>query len=75
MTETAELKNVEQDVIEPVDSSEWILPIVHYKKMEDKEWGCVDLREPNTAIVVDGYPLPHMEEMFAELRGAILERH
>ncbi|KAJ8364836.1 hypothetical protein SKAU_G00136670 [Synaphobranchus kaupii] len=33
---------------------------------------CVDLREPNKAVVIDGFPLPHMEEMFAELRGATL---
>ena len=30
------------------------------------------LREPNKAVVIDGYPLPHMEEMFAELRGGTL---
>lgn len=31
---------------------------------------CVDLREPNEAVVVDSHPLPHTEELFAELRGA-----
>ncbi|CAM5075895.1 unnamed protein product, partial [Natator depressus] len=31
---------------------------------------CVDLREPNKAIVIDSHPLPHKEEVFAELRGA-----
>lgn len=30
----------------------------------------MDLREPNKAIVVDSFPLPHMEEMFAELSGS-----
>ena len=33
---------------------------------------CVDLGEPNKAVVIDWYPLPHMEEMFAELRGGTL---
>ncbi|CAM5079825.1 unnamed protein product [Natator depressus] len=31
---------------------------------------CVDLREPNKAIVIDSHPLPHIEEVFAELCGA-----
>ncbi|CAM5110988.1 unnamed protein product [Natator depressus] len=31
---------------------------------------CVDLREPNKAIVIDSHPLPHIEGVFSELRGA-----
>nr|XP_055067930.1 uncharacterized protein K02A2.6-like [Misgurnus anguillicaudatus] len=31
---------------------------------------CIDLREPNKAVVVDSHPLPHIEELLAELRGA-----
>ncbi|XP_041940375.1 uncharacterized protein K02A2.6-like [Alosa sapidissima] len=66
-------KLVEQDVIEPVDSSEWISPIVVTTKKGGRGLRlCVDLREPNKAIVVDGFPLPHMEEMFTELRGSTL---
>ena len=30
----------------------------------------MDLREPNKAIGIDSHPLPHIEEVFAELRGA-----
>ena len=30
----------------------------------------MDLREPNKAIVIDSHPLPHIEEVFAELQGA-----
>ena len=33
---------------------------------------CVDLREPNKAIVVDSQPLPHMDELLATLAGSIL---
>lgn len=33
---------------------------------------CIDLREPNKAIVVDSHPLPHIEELLAELHGAIV---
>lgn len=50
-------KLVQQDVIEPVESSEWISPIV----VTTKKGGqclrlCVDLREPNKSVVVDGFP-------------------
>lgn len=31
---------------------------------------CTDLREPNKAIVADSHPLPHIEELLSELRGA-----
>ena len=66
-------KLVDQDVIEPVESSEWISPIVVTTRKDRPEPRlCVDLREPNKSVVVDGFPLPHMEEMFAELRGASL---
>lgn len=33
---------------------------------------CVDLREPNKAVVVDSYPLPLIEDILSELRGAVL---
>lgn len=66
-----ELKRlIQQDVIEPIESSEWVSPVVVTKKKNGNIRLCVDLREPNKAIVVDSFPLPHMEEMFAELRGS-----
>lgn len=66
-------KLVDLDVIEPVESSEWISPIVVTTRKNRPDPGlCVDLREPNKSVVVDGFPLPHMEEIFTELRGAML---
>ena len=66
-------KLVVQDVIKPVESSEWISPIVVTTRKDRPEPRlCVDLREPNKSVVVDGFPLPHMEEMFTELRGTTL---
>ncbi len=63
-------KLVKQDVIEPVDASEWVSPIVVTRKKDGGIRLCVDLREPNKAVVVDSFPLPHMKEMFANLCGA-----
>lgn len=31
---------------------------------------CVDYREPNKAVVMDSHPLPHMDDIFTEMRGA-----
>lgn len=59
-----------EDIIERVDASEWVSPLVVVKKKDGSLRLCVDLREPNKAIVVDGYPLPHTEELLQLLAGA-----
>nr|XP_054930704.1 uncharacterized protein LOC129386641 [Dermacentor andersoni] len=58
------------DVIERVNASEWVSPIVVVRKKDDSIRLCVDLREPNKAIVVDSFPLPHTEELLHSLNGA-----
>ncbi len=55
-----------------IDSSEWVSPIVVTQKKTGGIWMCVDLREPNKAAVVDSYPLPLIEDILSELRGAVL---
>ncbi len=60
------------DVIERVDASPWVSPIVVTQNKSGDIRMCVDLREPNKAIVVDIYPIPHIEELFSQLRGAVL---
>ena len=57
-------------VIEKIDASPWVSPIVVTQKKTGGIRMCVDLREPNDAIVIDCYPLPHMEDLFSELRGS-----
>lgn len=65
-----ELRRLEQlDVIERINASEWVSPIV----VVQKDGGirvCVDLREPNKAVVTDSFPLPHTEELLHSLVGA-----
>lgn len=58
------------DVIERVNASEWVSPIVAARKADGSIRLCVDLREPNKAIVADNFPLPHMEELLHALNGA-----
>ncbi|GAA6098722.1 ankyrin-3-like isoform X1 [Tachysurus ichikawai] len=68
-----ELKRLEAEgFIERVDSSAWVSPLVVVKKKTGGIRLCVDLREPNRAVVIDSHPLPHIEEVFTELRGATM---
>ncbi|KAK7895754.1 hypothetical protein WMY93_021079 [Mugilogobius chulae] len=68
---SAELNRLLQaGIIERVDASEWVSPLVAGRKRKGGLRLCVDLREPNKSVVMDCYPLPHMEDLFAELSGA-----
>lgn len=57
-------------VIERVDVSQWISPIVIVQKSSGGIRLCVDLREPNKAGIADSYPFPHIDELLSMLRGA-----
>ncbi|CAM5095090.1 unnamed protein product [Eretmochelys imbricata] len=63
-------KLVQKDIIEEIDSSEWVSPTLVMQKKGGSIRLCMDLREPNKAIVIDSHPLPHIEVVFAERRGA-----
>ncbi|KAL1259102.1 hypothetical protein QQF64_009679 [Cirrhinus molitorella] len=68
---SAELETMlQKDIIARIDSSPWISPIVVTAKKGGKICLCVDLREPNKALIADSHPLPHMEELLTDLRGA-----
>lgn len=57
-------------VIERINSSEWVSPIVVVQKKDGSIRMCVDLREANKAVVIDSFPLPHIEELLHALHGA-----
>ena len=54
---------LEASIIEPVEESEWISPMV----VQDKKTGeiriCVDLRNLNDACVHDPFPMPFTDEV------------
>lgn len=33
---------------------------------------CIDLKEPNKAVIVDSFPLPHMDKLLSALKGSII---
>nr|XP_055067975.1 uncharacterized protein K02A2.6-like [Misgurnus anguillicaudatus] len=63
---------LKEGIIEKIDASPWVSPIVVTLKKTGGIRLCVDLREPNKAIVTDSYPLPHMDELLSSLTGATL---
>lgn len=62
----------ENGIIEKIDSSEWVSPIVVTKRKNNTIRMCVDLREPNKAVVQDSHPLPLIEDLLAELHGSVM---
>lgn len=68
-----ELQRLESDgIIEKVDSSLYVSPVVVIQKKSGGIRLCVDLREPNKAVIIYSHchTLPHIENVFTELHGA-----
>lgn len=57
-------------VIEKIDESPWVSRIVVTGRKTCGIRMCTDLREPNKAVITDCYPVPHVDELFANLKGA-----
>ncbi|XP_037076880.1 uncharacterized protein K02A2.6-like [Pollicipes pollicipes] len=57
-------------IIEPVDSSPWISPIVVARRRNGQLRLCVDLKEVNKAVEASGHPLPDMQDLLEQLQGA-----
>ncbi|XP_064624576.1 uncharacterized protein K02A2.6-like [Lineus longissimus] len=58
------------DIVEKIDASEWVSPLVVVRKKTGNIRLCVDMRAPNKEIVVDKFPIPSNDELRGELRGA-----
>ena len=59
-----------EGIIEKIDSSEFISPLVVVHKANGKIRLCVDMRKVNESIVIDRFPLPTVDEIFQEMHGA-----
>ncbi|MEL6816472.1 MAG: RNase H-like domain-containing protein, partial [Cyanobacteria bacterium J06598_3] len=57
-------------VIERVDSSPWISPMVVTRRRTGGIRVCLDLKEVNKAVSPSKHPIPDMTEMLDKLRGA-----
>jgi hypothetical protein len=61
---------LEADIIEPVEESKWISPMV----VQDKKQGrgimiCVNLRKLNDACLQDPFPTPFTDEVLENVGG------
>lgn len=66
-------KLLQEDIIEKVEGqpTPWISPIVAIPKKNQNEIRvCVDMREPNKAIVRERHMLPTVEELIHDLNGS-----
>lgn len=63
-------ENVRQDLWEPIEHSDWATPIVPIVKRDGSVRLCGDYKiTVNKVCRVDPYPLPKVEDIFAELQG------
>ena len=65
-----EIKRMLDDgIIEKIEASPWVSPLVVTVKKDGGIRVCCDLREPNKAVVVPSYPRSVIDELFAELQA------
>ena len=63
-------KMITTGIIEPVEESEWVSPmVVHDKKTKGEIRICVDLRKLNDAFVHDPFPTPFTNEVLDNVGG------
>ena len=51
--------------------SPWGAPVLFVKKKDGTLWMCIDNRKINKVTVKNKYPLPRIEDLFDQLRGAM----
>jgi hypothetical protein len=61
----------EEGYIRP-SSSPWGAPVLFVQNNDDSQRMCVDYRSLNDVTIKNKYPLPHIEDLFDQMRGARL---
>jgi hypothetical protein len=60
---------LEACIIEPVEESEWIIPMVMQEKKQGGIRICVDLRKPNDSCLRDPFTTPFTDEVLENVGG------
>jgi hypothetical protein len=51
-------------------SSPWGAPVLFVQKKDGSQWMCVDYRSLNDVTIKNKYPLPCIDDLFDQMRGA-----
>jgi hypothetical protein len=62
-------ESLEKGYIRP-STSPWAVPVLFVEKKDGTKRICIDYRSLNKVIVKNKYPLPRIEDLFDQLRGA-----
>jgi hypothetical protein len=60
---------LEKGFIRP-SSSPWGAPVIFVEKKDGTQWMCVDYRSLNDVTIKNKYPLPRIDDLFDQMRGA-----
>jgi hypothetical protein len=60
---------LEDGIIDPLEESEWISPMVVHEKKQGEIRICVDLRKLNDALLHDPFPTPFTYEVLENVGG------
>ena len=60
---------LEKDYIRP-STSPWVAPVLFVEKKDGTKRMCIDYRSLNDVTIKNKYPLPRIEDLFDQLRGA-----
>jgi hypothetical protein len=52
------------------NSSPWGAPLLFVEKKDGTQWMCVDYRSLNEVTIKNKYPLPRIEDLFDQMKGA-----
>ena len=62
----------EKGIIEKVNSSPWISPMVVTRRRTGGIRVCLDLKQVNQAVIPSKYPIPEMTDMLDKLKGSVV---
>jgi hypothetical protein len=51
-------------------SSPWGAPVLFVEKKDGTQWMCIDYRSLNEVTIKNKYPLPRIEDLFDQMKGA-----
>jgi hypothetical protein len=72
--ELAKLKEHIKELLEKgficPSSSPWGVPVIFVPKKDGTQWLCMDYHALNEVTIKNKYPLPRIDDLFDQLRGA-----